>query len=129
MPIDAQLLREWQRRDALRERPKDQDQLRAAIADALQDRACKRVEHPSAFAAAIVDERRAMPVVGRLIDGQGVAGRATQALRMQHLVQKAVAPIFIEQIVDRYQHGVGVEGAHQGAGLQDRLHLEPLMSR
>lgn len=129
MPIDAQLLRERQRRDALRERPKDQDQLRAAIPDALQGRARKRVEHLSAFATAIVDERRAMAVVGRLIDGQGVTGRATQSLRMQHLEQKAVTPILIEQVVDRYQHGVGVEGAHRGTGRQDRLHLEPLMNR
>ncbi len=48
-----------------------------------------------------------MPIVGRLIAGQGVTDRATQSLRMQHLEQKAVTPILIEQVVDRYQHGVG----------------------
>ena len=79
MPLDAQLPRERQRRNALRERPEDQEQLRAARADALQGRARKRVEHLSAFATAIVDERRAMPVVARFINGQCARPKTAQA--------------------------------------------------
>lgn len=100
----AQLVREMLRRHALREAAQDHDRPRARVMRALQGGRRKEIENATAGAAPVVDNRCAMAVVRGLVGRQRVPVGAPQPVRMQDLEQERIAPVIVEQVVNRERH-------------------------
>ena len=80
--VDAQLVRQVLSRDALRNPAQDLDDGRTVIARFPPKRAGKQIEDRATHPAAVVHDRRAMPIVRGLIGRHPMAVRTGQAVGM-----------------------------------------------
>jgi hypothetical protein len=88
---------------ALGDPPQDQEDLGGPAVGLVEGRPGERVEHPAAAAAAVVQDRGAVPPV----DLQAVAARAPgagQALGVEEINQRFVAGVLVHELGDREVH-------------------------
>src|SRR5919202_1322856 len=79
----------------------DLDDGRAAIMALDPDGPSEEIEDRATGTTAVVQDRGTMPVMGCLLGGQAMPGRAAQPLGMQDMQQDVVAGLLIHQIVER----------------------------
>src|SRR5919199_146511 len=93
--INAQFRSQVLGRGALGNAAQDLDDSRTAVAALGPDGPGKEVEDGATGAAALVHNRGAMPIMGRLIAGQGVPVGTVQPIRVQGPEQEVIAGLLI----------------------------------
>jgi len=99
--IDAQLVGEMLRRNALRDSTQDLDDRGTAIAGLPPECATEQVKDRTAPPTAVIRNEGSSPSVGRLIGGKWMALRTVQAIWMQNTQQEVITSLFVEQSIER----------------------------
>ena len=98
--VQFQFLRQLRGRNALSDAAKKQNDLGARLMRLTENRSREQVEDRSAFSTSVVHDRRAMPIMRRLIERQRMSVRTFQTVRVQRLKQEVVASPFVQQFIN-----------------------------